>query len=39
MKNRPLSSLHLPKWRLPRPGPTALTALVAVASAAVLLAG
>jgi len=39
MKKLALSSLHLPQWRLPRPGPTALTALVAVASAAVLLAG
>ncbi|WP_414652259.1 efflux transporter outer membrane subunit [Ideonella sp.] len=39
MKKLDLSSLHLPHWRLPLPGPTALTALVAVASAAVLLAG
>lgn len=39
MKKLDLPSLHLPHWRLPRPGPTALTALVAVASAVVLLAG
>ncbi len=36
----PTMSRHLaPAWRLPRPGPATLTALIALASAAVLLAG
>jgi NodT family efflux transporter outer membrane factor (OMF) lipoprotein len=39
MRKMTLPELPLPHWRLPRPGMTTLTALVAVASAAVLLAG
>jgi NodT family efflux transporter outer membrane factor (OMF) lipoprotein len=39
MKKLTLSPLSLPVWRLPRPGAAALTTLVALASAAVLLTG